>query len=303
MTPLNIALIILNVESRHGLRNDGAGWNRFEHLWEQSSIRICADGAANRLYDRIEEPRRDSMIPDYVIGDLDSLRSEVSDYYAARGAVIKAEEDQDSHDFEKCLRWLERMQRENMRAHISSELDGTSGTPGGSSGGATGSTLGSMSSGVSSTLSGSESSSLARGYSVVACGAFGGRLDQQMANLNMAYSFACFDDLVLLGESSLAFVLQPGTHIIEPNPQVEDGSCGLIPLGGRCEGVQTSGCATKRARAPQVMPRRRDAMSPRCERMLVLVAPRVVPRVVPRVAPRIASPVVPRIAPPVAPPA
>jgi len=77
---------------------------------------------------------------------------------------------------------------------------------------------------------------------VVAVGAFGGRLDQQMANLNMAYRYKGFRDFFLLSEHSIAFVLEPGSHVIEPNPEAEDGTCGLIPLGGRCDGVRTTGC-------------------------------------------------------------
>ena len=76
---------------------------------------------------------------------------------------------------------------------------------------------------------------------MVAVGAFGGRLDQQMANLNMAFSYACFERFYLLSDASLACVLPPGKHVIEPNREAEDGSCGLIPLGGRCERVVTTG--------------------------------------------------------------
>mmetsp|Transcript_62351 Transcript_62351/g.138875 ORF Transcript_62351/g.138875 Transcript_62351/m.138875 type:complete len:107 (-) Transcript_62351:125-445(-) len=62
-----------------------------------------------------------------------------------------------------------------------------------------------------------------------------------MANLNMAYRYKGFRDFFLLSEHSIAFVLEPGSHVIEPNPEAEDGTCGLIPLGGRCDGVRTTG--------------------------------------------------------------
>ena len=78
-------------------------------------------------------------------------------------------------------------------------------------------------------------------FSVVAYGAFGGRLDHLMANLNMVYSFSCFERFLLLSDDSLAFLLRPGSHVIQANREVEDGSCGLIPLGGRCERVVPSG--------------------------------------------------------------
>ena len=80
-------------------------------------------------------------------------------------------------------------------------------------------------------------------YSVVAYGAFGGRLDQQMANLNMLFrrDFQCFERFVLLDHHSLALLLAPGAHAIEPCLDVEDGKCGLIPMGGACEAVTTQG--------------------------------------------------------------
>ena len=87
--------------------------------------------------------------------------------------------------------------------------------------------------------------------SVVAMGAFGGRLDQQMANINMLYRYAgAFERLVLLGDESLAFLLPAGKHVIEPNPEVEEGTCGLIPLGGRCTRVRTSGLRWNLSDAP-----------------------------------------------------
>ena len=93
-------------------------------------------------------------------------------FYEARGVSIVHEPEQDSHDFEKCLRWLQ-------RKHDSRE------TAGGS----------------------------ARPFSIAAYGAFGGRLDQQMANLNMLYrsEYArSFENFVLLSEDSLALLLLPG---------------------------------------------------------------------------------------------
>jgi len=77
----------------------------------------------------------------------------------------------------------------------------------------------------------------------VASQAFGGRLDQQMANLNMLFrsEYTCFERFVLLSDDSLALLLLPGAHTIEPNLEVEDGTCGLVPLGGRCDNVVTTG--------------------------------------------------------------
>ena len=153
------------------------------------------------------QPRRRGAggdVPDLITGDLDSLRGDVA-FYTDRGVPIESVPDQDSHDFEKCLQWLERKQADEAAASVAS---GATPKP---------------------------------PFSVVAVGAFGGRLDQQMANLNMAFSYKSFANFYLLSESSLAFVLPPGKHTIETNTEAEDGSCGLIPLGGRCERVVTTG--------------------------------------------------------------
>jgi len=122
----------------------------------------------------------------------------VLEFYEQLGVPVMREPEQDSHDFEKCLLWLQAQY---------------------------------------------EAAALEKVYSVVSFGAFGGRLDQQMANLNMLFrrEYACFERFVLLDQHSLALLLPPGAHTIEPNLDVEDGTCGLIPLGGACEHVATQG--------------------------------------------------------------
>jgi len=200
--PLNLALVILNVDRYGSGAELGPAATRFSHLWRQSSLRVCADGAANRLYDNLDEEARAQMLPDLITGDLDSLRGDVATFYSDRGVPIEGDTEQDSHDFEKCLRWLERRDA----------ADRATEQPAGP-----------------------------QPLSVVAVGAFGGRLDQQMANLNMAFAFSCFERFYLISEASLAFVLPAGKHVIETNSEAEDGTCGLIPLGGRCDHVVTTG--------------------------------------------------------------
>lgn len=70
---------------------------------ETASVRYCADGGANRLYQRYArqlQPRRgpassanddddedddaDTFLPDMIKGDLDSLKPQVRDYYASK---------------------------------------------------------------------------------------------------------------------------------------------------------------------------------------------------------------------------
>ena len=232
MLPLNLALIILNVEHR-----EHSPKSRFAHLWQQSSVRICADGAANRLYDSLDETHRCKMLPDLITGDLDSLRPDVADFYGGRGVPIEAVEEQDTHDFEKCLQWLQQRQqqpsaRQQQRQQQRQQPE----------------QVAAPASVVVPLAAAPQTVAVAdpvrmQPFSVIAYGAFGGRLDHLMANLNMLYSYECFERFCLVSDESLAFLLRPGSHSIEANLEVEDGSCGLIPLGGRCDGVVTSGCA------------------------------------------------------------
>ncbi|KAJ1501262.1 cAMP-dependent protein kinase subunit [Coelomomyces lativittatus] len=52
-------------------------------LWLHASWRICADGGANQVYDHLSsEPElQRRLIPNLILGDLDSLRTDVADFY------------------------------------------------------------------------------------------------------------------------------------------------------------------------------------------------------------------------------
>jgi len=60
-------------------------------------VLICADGGANVAYDI-------GGVPDYIIGDLDSVDGSILDHYKNRVPVIKIER-QDDTDVEKCLKF------------------------------------------------------------------------------------------------------------------------------------------------------------------------------------------------------
>lgn len=50
-------------------------------LWASSHIRICADGGANRLYYGLSSEDKKTCIPNFIVGDLDSLEDNVESYY------------------------------------------------------------------------------------------------------------------------------------------------------------------------------------------------------------------------------
>jgi len=57
---------------------------------------ICADGGANRI-------KKLNIIPDIIIGDLDSVSDKTIIYYSSRGVEIRKIDEQETTDFEKSL--------------------------------------------------------------------------------------------------------------------------------------------------------------------------------------------------------
>ncbi|KAM9972312.1 hypothetical protein ACTFIW_007371 [Dictyostelium discoideum] len=75
-----------------------------DYFWDKCSVRICADGGANRLYSlgtKINQSSR--WIPDYIKGDLDSLHEGVSDFFSKKGSSIVLDSSQDTSDLQKCF--------------------------------------------------------------------------------------------------------------------------------------------------------------------------------------------------------
>ena len=57
----------------------------FERLWQNATLRVCADGAGNRLYDEFGEDYLPKLkLPDWIVGDLDSIRPEVCSYFQSK---------------------------------------------------------------------------------------------------------------------------------------------------------------------------------------------------------------------------
>jgi thiamine pyrophosphokinase len=89
------ALLILNQPIVNG--------SVFEKVWHYSTLRVCADGGANRLYDYFgnDEDKRKTYLPDCITGDLDSLKDSTRQYYSSLGVPIIGNPDQYSTDFDK----------------------------------------------------------------------------------------------------------------------------------------------------------------------------------------------------------
>ncbi|CAK9178020.1 unnamed protein product [Ilex paraguariensis] len=102
---LNYALVVLN-----------QSLPRFTPLlWRHAQLRLCADGGANRLYDDMPQlfryddvfAVRNRYKPDVIKGDMDSIRTEVRDFYANLGTrIIDESHDQDTTDLHKCIAFI-----------------------------------------------------------------------------------------------------------------------------------------------------------------------------------------------------
>lgn len=126
------ALLLLNTPPRPA--------SALRQLWALSSYRVCADAAANRLRDSIQlalgsemvsgsplqlrqrlvemqhvAQQHESMTPDAVTGDFDSISPDVLEFYAQRGCRIVHDPSPDSTDFDKALHLVLEAQAATLR--------------------------------------------------------------------------------------------------------------------------------------------------------------------------------------------
>lgn len=75
-----------------------------ELVWKHSHVRICADGGANRLYN-LNIP---TLIPNVIVGDMDSIKKETLLYYKnnvnGKCEILNQSDDQDTTDLDKALK-------------------------------------------------------------------------------------------------------------------------------------------------------------------------------------------------------
>jgi thiamine pyrophosphokinase len=169
----------------------------FPHLYRLANIVVCADGGANQLFDTFHKHNSQLdlaklRMPDYICGDLDSLRSDVSQFYQKNHVKIIQVKDQDFNDLQKSLDFLDSIKNGDSPSTI------------------------------------------------LIYGA-GGRLDQEMCNLNAIYTVPENHRHLMISPFSCSVFLQPGVHKIRRNAQFEKKKCALIPLGTPCRNLVTEG--------------------------------------------------------------
>ncbi|KAG0210312.1 hypothetical protein BGX28_009468 [Mortierella sp. GBA30] len=202
----------------------------FENIWRNATYRFCADGGANRLHDLFEgDEERKKYIPDYIRGDLDSLRDDVKAYYASQGVPIERIDCEDSTDFMKCVELVRDRDLEKLTTGTEAIATVTS--------------LSSTESVTTTTKSEYTSQEQRRtdNLAIVALGGTGGRFDQTMSSIHHLYLLHKERNTVLVSDESIVVLLGPGTHEIECNLEIEGPTCGIIPINTPDTVITTSG--------------------------------------------------------------
>lgn len=94
---------LLNFKLSLILLNRPLDRNLFVPLYKYASNVILCDGASNRLYDSFTHDR-DEYLPTHIVGDLDSSREDVIEYYSSKDVAVHKESDQNFSDAHKGIR-------------------------------------------------------------------------------------------------------------------------------------------------------------------------------------------------------
>ncbi|KAJ3114644.1 hypothetical protein HDU96_001843 [Phlyctochytrium bullatum] len=242
----------------------------FERIWAHAKIKLCADGGANRLYDKCKnDETRKRFLPDRIIGDLDSIRTDVKNWYIQQGVTVEKIEDQDSTDLGKCVKHIETLEagqaaRDPTHAKAQPTAADTAAVSTSaqtqdpdvplepSSRRTSTSTLGTapppsvtLAEAVENPPEGvprpGSPSRYAR-YELVVLGALGGRFDQTMASVNALFAIGSARKSYLVCNHSVVILLTPNfEHRIECDRSIEGPTCGLIPVGCHVAHMVTEG--------------------------------------------------------------
>lgn len=79
-----------------------------KRVFAGSQLVVAADGGANQLHDGLPRRLRFKLVPDVIVGDMDSLRPDVRRFYEALGCPIIRIADQNTCDLQKAVTYVER---------------------------------------------------------------------------------------------------------------------------------------------------------------------------------------------------
>ncbi|KAJ1022804.1 hypothetical protein NDA18_005137 [Ustilago nuda] len=197
----------------------------FRRLWDSASLRLCADGAANRLLDTFGATAFESQsgassvsLPNAILGDLDSIRPETQSFFESKGVGVHVRPSQYATDLQKTIQEIQ--EQEDAAA------DGVENT-------------------------------------VIIFGGLAGRLDQSVHTLHVLWQLAPgTKDLggmvdpdasnergdrlrkrprtFAIGDGSVAWLLPKGKHTLKMAREVMGETCGILPLGVGDDGAKVT---------------------------------------------------------------
>lgn len=212
----------------------------FFKLWKNSSLRVCADGAANRLYDFFQDDEeRLKYIPDYIIGDLDSIKEDVYKFYQSLNVVIIKQTTQYSTDFTKCVNLIsihynsptfkDHIQQNKLEANHGIELE----------------------SGIhqlyNEMIQNTESGENIPSINLVVINGIGGRFDQTIHSITQLYLLKRQDpyfQMSFITSTDIIILIPRGGTMLEFDSKFKQrciGNCGLLPIGEPTTIIETCG--------------------------------------------------------------
>ncbi|CAL9728933.1 thiamine pyrophosphokinase [Monosporozyma unispora] len=213
----------------------------FIKIWHNSSLRVCADGAANRLYDFFEDDEEERLKykPDYIIGDLDSIKDDVFKYYQSLGVVIIKQTTQYSTDFTKCVNLIsihynspsfkQFLQDHKLESNHGIELERG------------------IHEFYNSMMNEIKSVTTIPSINLVVINGIGGRFDQTIHSITQLYNLKQKDpyfQMSFITNTDIIILISKNGTILEFDPNFRKqciGNCGLLPIGEPTIIIETIG--------------------------------------------------------------
>ncbi|GAC93860.1 hypothetical protein PHSY_001427 [Pseudozyma hubeiensis SY62] len=197
----------------------------FRRLWSSASLRLCADGAANRLVDCFgasafeeQDGQASVPLPNAIVGDLDSIRPDTQRFFESKGVDVHVRPSQYATDLQKTIQEVEDQEE----------------------------ALG----------DGEE-------HTLIIFGGLAGRLDQSVHTLHVLWQLAPGTEELgsvtdpdgvnergnrlnkrqrtfAIGDGSVAWLLPKGKHNLKMSRHVMGKTCGILPLGVGNSGATVS---------------------------------------------------------------
>jgi len=174
---------------------------QFKIFRKMTDYVICADGAANRLYELKEKDCKE-CIPDWIVGDFDSINLDVKKFYEQKCVTMNIKKDQENSDLDKCLYMA---MEEVAKVEPNDMLTGP------------------------------------KKFCFIILGSSGGRIDHTISTYHHVYKYLTQHqeqlsqtEIFMVSKSSISLFLKNGTNIIDTSESVQNKKFGysIIPIYG-----------------------------------------------------------------------